>query len=109
MANNKMFYSEFEFTLPKGLMDTQGIIHRQGMMRLPTGKDEIYVQKDRRVIENPAYGVLKILSRVITYIGGIAEITPELLEQLFLIDMIYLQDFFNSINQEIEDISGVGE
>jgi hypothetical protein len=109
MENNKMFCTEFKFTLYKGLMDAEGLIHCQGMMRLPTGKDEICVQKDQRVLENPAYGVLKILSQVITYIGGISEITPELLEQLFLVDMIYLQKFFNNINQETMEISLSGE
>jgi hypothetical protein len=109
MENNKMFHTEFKFTLHKGLMDADGFIHRQGRMRLPTGKDEICVQKDRRVLENPAYGVLKVLSQVITYIGGISEITPELLEELFLVDMIYLQKFFNNINQETMEISMSGE
>ena len=104
-----MFHTEFEFTLIKGLIDEDGLIHRQGIMRLPTGKDEVCVQKDRHVRENPAYGILKILSRVITYVGDISEVTPELLEQLFLVDIIYLQDFFNSINQEIVEISISGE
>ena len=35
------FKTEFEFTLPKGFVDDQGNLHRKGVMRLATAKDEI--------------------------------------------------------------------
>ncbi|MCT7948251.1 hypothetical protein NG798_00395 [Ancylothrix sp. C2] len=91
--------TEFEFTLPKGLVGMGGDIHRQGMMRLTTAEDEIFVQKDHRVRENSAYGALVLLSRVITNFGSVSVVTPEVLEQLFLIDLIYLRDFFNGLNR----------
>ena len=92
--------TEFNFILPRGLVDAQGNIHRQGVMRLATAKDEIAVQKDRRVQIEPAYGVLVMLSQVITHLGNLSSITPELLENLFTFDLSYLREFYNRINQE---------
>jgi hypothetical protein len=92
--------TEFNFILPRGLVDAQGNIHRQGVMRLATAKDEIAVQKDRRVQIEPAYGVLVMLSQVITRLGNLSSITPELLENLFTFDLSYLRELYNRINQE---------
>jgi hypothetical protein len=91
--------TEFEFTLPKGLVDPQGNNHRQGMMRLSTAKDELALQKDMRVQESQAYGVLVRLSQVITRLGELSTITPQLLENLFILDLAYLREFYNRINQ----------
>jgi hypothetical protein len=92
--------TEFNFILPRGLVDAQGNLHSQGVMRLATAKDEIAVQKDRRVQIEPAYGVLVMLSQVITRLGSLSSITPELLENLFTFDLSYLREFYNRINQE---------
>jgi hypothetical protein len=92
--------TEFKFILPRGLVDDQGDVHRQGVMRLATAKDEIHVQKDRRVQNEPAYGVLVMLSQVITHLGTLSSVTPELLEGLFTLDLSYLREFYNRINQE---------
>ncbi|HAG81604.1 MAG TPA: hypothetical protein DCL61_10645 [Cyanobacteria bacterium UBA12227] len=104
-----MEFSEFEFSLPKGLVDSEGGVHRYGMMRLATGKDEIVIQKDRIVREDPAYKILVVLSNVITRLGSVSLVTPKLLEELFLIDLIYLQEFFNRINQEDGGVLSMGE
>jgi hypothetical protein len=40
--------SEFEFTLPRGLVDGAGQVHRQGTMRLATARDELLMARDRR-------------------------------------------------------------
>ncbi|MEO1433507.1 MAG: phage tail assembly protein [Cyanobacteria bacterium J06633_8] len=93
-------HTEFDFILPKGLVDSQGQVHRKGVMRLTTAKDEICVKKDRLVQKEPEYGVLVMLSRVITRLGTISSITPELIENLFCRDLAYLREFYNRINQE---------
>jgi Phage tail assembly chaperone proteins, E, or 41 or 14 len=98
-ANNPL-QIEFEFTLPKGLIDPSGNLHRHGKMRLATAKDEIQVQKNRRVQNEPVYGVLVILSQVITQLGELTTVTPELLENLFTRDLAYLREFYNRINQD---------
>ena len=100
MMNENPVQTEFKFTLPKGLVDEQGNIHRQGTMRLATAKDEMLVQKDQRIRENPAYIVLLMLSKVITKLGDLSLVTPELLEELFTVDLAYLREFYNRINQQ---------
>lgn len=92
--------TEFSFTLPKGLVDAHHRVHRHGMMRLATAKDEILVQQESKVQENQAYGVLIMLSRVITRLGSLNYVSPELLEDLVLLDISYLREFFNRINQQ---------
>ena len=92
--------SEFDFVLPKGLVDSSGEIHQHGTMRLATARDEILVQRDRRTQENQAYGTLVMLAQVITRLGSLSEIAPERLEGLFTLDLAYLREFYNRINQQ---------
>lgn len=95
-----MLTTEFDFTLPRGLMDTEGVVHRDGVMRLATAKDEITVQKDQRAKEGEAYSTLVMFSRVIVRMGTLSKITPEILENLFTRDLNYLREFYNRINQQ---------
>jgi hypothetical protein len=92
--------TEFAFTLPRGLSDSEQRVHRHGVMRLATAKDEILVQQERKVKENPAYGVLVMLARVITRLGSLNSVSPDLLEELLLHDIAYLREFYNRINQQ---------
>lgn len=92
------FATEFEFSLPKGYMDARGLMHREGVMRLANAKDEIAPLSDPRVRENKAYLVILILSRVITRLGDVEDVTPEVVENLFSADLSYLQDFYRRIN-----------
>ena len=41
--------TEFDFTLPKGYVDSTGTLHRVGTMRLATARDEIEPLRDPRV------------------------------------------------------------
>jgi len=93
-------HTEFDFTLPKGLLDAEGNLHRQGLMRLATAKDEIIVQKNRAAQENTVYAAIVMLSQVITRLGNLTDITPNLLENLFSRDLAYLREFYNQINQQ---------
>ena len=88
----------FTFTLPKGLVDTNGTVHRDGQMRLATAMDEIVPQRDARVQGNEAYMPILLLARVVMQIGAFTEITPELIEQLYAADLVYLQDLYMRIN-----------
>jgi hypothetical protein len=101
MKTDESLQTEFNFVLPKGLVDETGKIHSHGTMRLATGKDEIYVDKDPRVRKDPVYGVFVILSRVITNLGELESVTPEILENLFTRDLAYLREFYNRINQTL--------
>jgi len=44
-----MFQTEYEFTLPKGYVDEDGSLHKEGIMRLATAADEILPLRDPRV------------------------------------------------------------
>ena len=92
--------TEFEFTLPRGLVDPEGQVHRTGLMRLSTARDELLVQKDRRVQNYEEYGTLVLLSLVITRLGTLDPITPEALEGLFSPDLAYLKEVYNRLNQQ---------
>lgn len=94
-----MLQTEFEFTLPKGYVDKEGNLHRQGVMRLATAADEILPLKDPRVQSNPAYLVIILLSRVITSLGSLEIINPKIIEGLYASDLNYLQEFYNRINE----------
>lgn len=90
--------TEFDFVLPKGYIDPNGNLHREGTMRLATAMDEIIPLRDPRVRNNEAYLVVALFSRVITRLGTLTEITPEVVEQLFAADITFLQDFYQRIN-----------
>ncbi|RME71570.1 MAG: phage tail assembly protein [Planctomycetota bacterium] len=94
--------TEFEFTLPKGYVDKDGKVHRKGIMRLATAKDEIVPLTDPRVQKNRAYLVIILLSRVITKLGDLKgdEITTDVIENLYSADLSYLQDIYRRINED---------
>jgi hypothetical protein len=94
-----MHQTEFPFTLPRGLADPEGNIHREGTMRLATAFDEIEPLKDPRVRSNPGYLVIILLARVITRLGSLDYINTKAIENLYAADLAYLQDFYQRINQ----------
>jgi hypothetical protein len=93
-----MFQTEHEFTLPMGYLDSEGTLHRHGIMRLATAADEILPLQDPRVAKNPAYLLIILLSRVVIRLGEVKQITPKTIEGLFAADLNYLQRFYNGIN-----------
>lgn len=98
-----MFQTEFEFTLPKGYLDSEGNLHRKGVMRLARAIDEIVPLRDPRVKSNPAYATVIILSRVITKLGALEEVTPATIEDIFACDLNYLHQFYRQINELEEE------
>ena len=92
------FQTEFEFTLPKGFMDVDGNIHREGVMRLANAGDEILPLRDPRVQQNPGYLTIVLLARVITKLGSLPVIDTVIIEKLYTIDLAYLQDLYQRIN-----------
>jgi hypothetical protein len=92
--------TEFAFVLPRGYVDDEGTVHRHGVMRLATAKDEIMPLRDSRVRENEAYLTILLLARVITRLGDIESILPGIIERLFAADLAFLQDLYRRVNQE---------
>lgn len=99
--------TEFPFTLPRGYVDPEGNLHREGVMRLATANDEIAPMKDPRVQANPGYLVIILFSRVITRLGELTHINPKVIEGLFSVDLAFLQDFYRQINENGHSRVGV--
>jgi hypothetical protein len=94
------FKTQYAFRLPRGYVDGEGNVHRDGVMRLATARDEILPLQDYRVQTNRAYLLIILLSRVITKIGDHTHITADIIENLFSTDLAYLQEFYRKINEE---------
>lgn len=94
-----MFETEREFALPMGYLDREGTLHRDGVMRLATAADEILPLRDPRVQKNQAYLTVILLSRVITRLGTLDTVTPQVVEGMFAADVNYLQQLYNTMNR----------
>jgi hypothetical protein len=94
------YKTEYKFTLPRGYVDGDGKVHKEGIMRLATARDEILPLQDYRVQANRAYLVIILLSRVVTKLGDVTHITVDVVENLFSTDLAFLQEFYRKINEE---------
>jgi hypothetical protein len=92
--------TEFSFVLPRGYVDESGTVHRTGVMRLATARDELVSQRDDRVRENPNYLAVVLISRVVMRIGEIDNVYAEIIENLFASDLAFLQDLYRRVNQD---------
>lgn len=99
--------TEFPFVLPRGYVDTAGTVHRDGVMRLATARDELVPLRDDRVRENPAYLTVVLLGRVVTRIGTVTDVHAGTMENLFAADLAFLQDLYRRVNQEGHTRAGV--
>ena len=99
--------SEYAFTLPRGLLDSAGTVHREGTMRLATARDEIEPLRSVEVRQNEAYLAVLLLSRVVTRIGDVTEVTPDLVEELYAADFDHLQRLYERINTDGEAVGAV--
>jgi len=90
--------TDYEFTLPRGYVDDDGGLHKNGVMRLAAAADEILPMKDPRVQSNPAYLSIILLSRVVTKLGELNNINPGIIEKLFVADLTFLQEFYKTVN-----------
>jgi hypothetical protein len=99
--------TEIGFTLPRGYVDAQGTVHREGTMRLATARDEIEPLREVEVRQNQAYLAVLLLARTITRIGEVTDISPELVENLFAADFDHLQRLYERINSDGEAIGVV--
>ncbi len=92
--------TEFDFELPRGYVDRDGVVHRHGTMRLATARDELLPLYDERVQENPAFTTVVLLGRVITRLGTVPAMNAQVVENMFASDVAFLQDFYRRINAE---------
>lgn len=94
-----MLQTEFPFRLPRGYVDADGTLHRDGTMRLATAQDEVLPLKDPRVQANPGYLVIILLSRVVTKLGDLSDVNPRMIEGLFTADLAYLEELYRQVNE----------
>ncbi|WP_320779806.1 hypothetical protein [Streptomyces sp. CRN 30] len=100
VAPRQTLRTEFPFELPRGYVDDSGTVHRDGVMRLSTARDELIPLRDVRVQENPAYLSVVLLGRVITRLGNLSMVHDGIVENMFASDLAFLQDFYRQINAE---------
>ncbi len=93
--------TEFDFVLPRGYLDSTGQVQRAGRMRLATALDEIDSLNDPRVQANEAYLPVVLLSRVITRLGDLPAVTPQVIAGLFAADLAYLEDIYMHFNSPV--------
>jgi hypothetical protein len=92
--------TEFEFELPRGYVDASGTVHKRGVMRLATARDELIPLHDDRVRENSAYLTVVLLARVVERLGTLPDVHAGIVENMFASDLAFLQDVYRRINQE---------
>ena len=102
-----MLQTEYEFTLPKGYVDSDGNVHTQGVMRLATAMDEITPMRDARVRANEAYLSIMILAGVITRLGDLPAVHTGIVERMFTADLAFLQDLYRRINEDAGSLGSV--
>jgi hypothetical protein len=92
--------TEYPFTLPRGYVDEHGRMHRDGVMRLATARDELTTQADQRVRQNAAYLTVLLLERTVTTLGSLPAVDTFVVENLFASDLAFLQDLYRRINAD---------
>ncbi len=89
----------YPFRLPKGYIDREGALHREGKMRLATARDELDAMRDPQVKADGNRMASRVLAKVVISLGTLREITPEVVEGLFVADLEYLQNMYETINK----------
>ena len=89
----------YPFRLPKGYLDREGNLHREGRMRLATAGDELSAMRDPIVKADESMMNVVLLSKVVISLGTLPEITPEIITGLFVSDMEFLQNMYENINK----------
>ena len=92
--------TQVEFTLPRGYVDQHGEVHRTGIMRLATARDEIEPLREVEVRQNAAYLSVLLLARTVVRLGTVDEVTPSLIESLYAADFDHLQRLYERINTD---------
>jgi hypothetical protein len=78
-----------EFELPIGVMDDEGNVHRSGLMRKMTGRDEA-ILTDRANQRNGGKLVTDLLTSCIVELGDLKQVTPKLISKMYSADRNYL-------------------
>ena len=101
--------TEVPFTLPQGYADAAGKVHREGVMRLATARDEIEPLRGAAVRTNGAYLSVLLLARTVTRLGDLPpeSLTPDLIQDLYAVDFDHLQRLYERVNSSEEVVGTV--
>lgn len=97
----------FDFVLPRGYVDGNGVLHREGTMRLATARDELMPLLDPKVQQHEGFLSLVLLGRVVTRLGTLPHIDDQVMGGLWAADLAFLQDVYRRINTEGHTMLGV--
>lgn len=89
---------EFTFQLPWGYVDEHGQRHQHGRMRLALARDEIESMQQAEAYGHEAYLPVFLLARVVTALGELPAITPDVIANLYAKDLAYLSEFYLQVN-----------
>jgi hypothetical protein len=103
-VSKTMLKTEYAFVLPRGYIDAEGNVHRDGIMRLATALDEVEPLQDPRISLNSAYLSILLLSRVVTRLGNISPVTQTVIQGLFASDFAYMQEVYLRLNEGAHDV-----
>lgn len=92
--------TEYPFVLPRGYVDEQGRLHREGTLRLATAKDELTAQSEPLVRQNPSYLSIYLIMRTVSKLGALPVVDRFVIEHLFASDLAFLQDLYRRINAD---------
>lgn len=88
---------EFPFVLPCGLQGADGKLHREGMMRRATARDELAALAHPLAKASEPYLHVVLISRVVR-LGALGSLSPNDVESLFASDFSYLQELYMQVN-----------
>jgi hypothetical protein len=100
VAEHPVLRTEYPFALPRGYVDEQGKLHREGLLRLATAKDELVAQAEPLVRQNPAYLSVYLITQTVTRLGALPGVDRFVIEHLFASDLAFLQDLYRRVNQQ---------
>lgn len=100
LSDEGSLQTTFDFVLPRGYVDANGVLHREGTMRLATARDELMPLLDPKVRQHEAFLSLVLLARVVTRLGTLPVIDDQVVGGLWATDLSFLQDLYRRINTE---------
>ena len=86
------------FELPGGYRDRCGRLHRDGVMRTSTARDEMRALSDFRVHLRPEAYLSVVLSRTVVRLGDLETVHVGVVEEMSAADRAHLEQVYRRLN-----------